>query len=216
MIASGELAPGERLPREVDLCDRFGFSRSSLREAQKMLVVAGVLDDRPGGRLTVSDMSARYLMKGLALVVPLLPLPRLLELFPLRQVLEAHATAQATARMSDAELADLVDLSARLSDLDVHHPEAEKLDQEFHLRIIRAAGDPMIGALLETIHRRGAHYHVHEAGEQRHLKEQSDRAHTRIAAAMTARDPETAKALMADHIQQSLSWLATLSPSPRL
>ena len=41
LIATGELAAGAPLPSEAELCERFGVSRSSLREAQRMLAVAG-------------------------------------------------------------------------------------------------------------------------------------------------------------------------------
>lgn len=211
MLSTGELSPSQRLPGELELCERFGLSRSSLREAQKMLVAVGVLDSQPGGRLTVSDMSAPKLMTGLSMVVPLLPLERLLELFALRQVLEAHTTALATARMSDEQLADLRGLADEVAGLDVDDPCFEERDQEFHLRIIQAAGDPMIQALLETIHHRGADYHLLAHGE---LKRLSDAAHRRIAEAMSLRQAGLAQALMTAHIQDSYEWLANLKPAP--
>lgn len=211
MLATGELAPGQRLPGEIELSDRFGLSRSSLREAQKMLVAVGVLESQPGGRLTVSDLSAPKLMTGLSMVVPLLPLERLLELFPLRQVLESHVTAQATVRMSDEELRQLSSLAEEVAALSVNDPSFEERDQDFHLRIIEAAGDPMIAALLGAIHHRGADYHLLVHGE---FKQLSDAAHRRIAKAMSERDPVLASALMTAHIQDSLEWLTHLHPLP--
>lgn len=215
MLATGELVPGQRLPGEIELCSRFGLSRSSLREAQKMLVAVGVLDSEGGGRLTVSDLSAPKLMAGLSMVVPLLPLNRLLEMFPLRRVLEGHATAQATAKMSGGELTELKGIAGRVASLDVDDPLFEELDQEFHLRIIRSAGDPMIQALLETIHHRGSDYHLLTHGEPSDMKRASDEAHLRIADAMAHRDAVLAQALMTQHIQDSYEWLSSLQPPPR-
>lgn len=212
MLASGELSPGQRLPGEVELCGRLGLSRSSLREAQKMLVAVGVLDSHPGGRLTVSDFSASTLMSGLDMVVPLLPLDRLLELFPMRQVLEGHTTMRATALMSDEELDDLVALALHVCELPPDDPSADPLDQEFHLRINRAAGDEMIAALLETIHHRGEDYHV-LADED--FRRRSNETHLRIARAMAARDGQLARALMVSHIQDSRDRLAEAHPAPR-
>ena len=54
MIATGELKPGQVLPSEIELCERFNVSRSSLREAQKMLHVAGALDLRRNSSARVS------------------------------------------------------------------------------------------------------------------------------------------------------------------
>ena len=48
MIVSGELKPGDRLPREADLAERLGLSRNSLREAVKALSLVRVLDVRQG------------------------------------------------------------------------------------------------------------------------------------------------------------------------
>ena len=103
MIASGQLQCGQPLPGEVELCERFGVSRSSLREAQKMLVVAGVLTSEPGSRTFVSHMTPQQIMSGLEIVVPLLPLDRFLGLFPLREVLDGHTAAQAAAQMNDTD-----------------------------------------------------------------------------------------------------------------
>ena len=41
MIIRGELAAGERLPKEADLAARLGISRNSLREAVRALTLAG-------------------------------------------------------------------------------------------------------------------------------------------------------------------------------
>ncbi len=46
MILAGTLRPGDRLPKEADLAERLGLSRSSLREAVKALALIRVLDVR--------------------------------------------------------------------------------------------------------------------------------------------------------------------------
>lgn len=215
MIATGELSAGELLPTEAELCERFGVSRSSLREAQKMLSVAGVLTGRPGSRSAVSDMTARQIMSGLKMVVPLLPLDRFLELFSLREVLEGHVAAQASAKMSDADRARLKEVNAALSNVEPGD-EAQRLDAEFHHLIIRAADDEMIAALLETIRRRGRDYRIFEEEAHRALKEDSDNAHREITEAILARDPETARFLSMQHVRVTRTWLEGIRPGPIL
>lgn len=214
MIASGEIGSGDRLPSEAELCERFGVSRSSLREAQKMLAVAGALTTSGGSSATVSDMSAQSIMSGLEMVFPLLPLNRFLELLPLREVLEGHVAALAAARLTDAECARLIELADELartepSDL------AQQLDADFHQLIISGAKDEMIAQLLNIVRRRGRDYRIFDEGSHGHeMKAVSDAAHRELAQAIAARDPETARFLAMQHVRATFVWLSGLRPVP--
>lgn len=55
-IVSGELAPGERLPSERELAERFGISRLTLRAALATLAAAGLISVRHGSGYTVRDV----------------------------------------------------------------------------------------------------------------------------------------------------------------
>lgn len=215
MIASGELAPGQQLASEAELCERFGVSRSSLREAQKMLAVAGVLTSRRGGRSTVSQMTPREMMSGLEMVIPLLPLDKFIELFTLREVLEGHIAAQAAAKMTAAQAISLQGMAERLA---VAEPsdEAQILDAEFHDMIIAGAHDEVMAALLHPIRKRGRDYRIYEAPSHANLKDVSDQAHRDIAAAIAARDPESARFLSMQHVRATRSWLEQIRPGPVL
>lgn len=215
MIASGELGAGELLPSEAELCERFQVSRSSLREAQKMLAVAGVLTARQGRRTAVSDMSADQILAGLKMVVPLLPLDRYLPLFSLREVLEGHAAALAAARMSDADSRRLRELAQELAASEPNE-QAQDLDAEFHRMIIRSAEDEMVTALLEAIRRRGRDYRIFETEHPGELKPVSDEAHLQIADAILGRNPELARYLAMQHVRVTRAWLEELRPGPVL
>ncbi|MBV8601002.1 MAG: FadR family transcriptional regulator, partial [Candidatus Eremiobacteraeota bacterium] len=56
MIASGELAPGQRLPNEQDLARELGLSRNSLREAVRALTMIKVLEPRQGDGTYVTSL----------------------------------------------------------------------------------------------------------------------------------------------------------------
>jgi GntR family transcriptional regulator len=47
-IDSGVLASGAQLPTELDLCDRYGASRNTVRDAIKRLISQGLVETRPG------------------------------------------------------------------------------------------------------------------------------------------------------------------------
>lgn len=59
-IQLGEFAPGDRLPPERDLMERYEAGRNTVREAVQALVAQGILDVRPGRGTTVlkSEFSA--------------------------------------------------------------------------------------------------------------------------------------------------------------
>lgn len=163
----------------------------------------------------VSDMNADQILSGLKIVVPLLPLDRYLELFPMREVLEGHLAGLAAAKATEEEAAGLCDLAEELR-ATASFDEAQKLDQEFHSRIIRAGGDPMMGALLEAVRRRGQDYRILEleGGHGVAIKHISDQAHIKIAGAIRDREPEVAKFLMMQHIRSTKDWLEGLRPGP--
>src|SRR3954469_23790967 len=69
MIISGELAPGDRLPKEADLAERLGLSRNSLREAVRALALINVLDVRQGDGTYVTSLEPHLLLDALSFVV---------------------------------------------------------------------------------------------------------------------------------------------------
>src|SRR5687768_4197510 len=56
-ITRRQLVPGQRLPPERELCDRFGVSRTAVREAMRSLAAKGLVDVRAGGGVWVRQPS---------------------------------------------------------------------------------------------------------------------------------------------------------------
>ncbi|MGR5488637.1 FadR/GntR family transcriptional regulator, partial [Vibrio alfacsensis] len=46
-ILTGELEEGEKLPSELELCEKFGISRTALRESTKLLSAKGLIESKP-------------------------------------------------------------------------------------------------------------------------------------------------------------------------
>ncbi|MEN8172491.1 MAG: GntR family transcriptional regulator, partial [Chloroflexota bacterium] len=65
MIAKGHLKPGDRLPTEPELMAQFNVGRSTLREATKSLVVAGLLETKRSSGTFVSESYVDYLSQRL-------------------------------------------------------------------------------------------------------------------------------------------------------
>ncbi|HEY3017020.1 MAG TPA: FadR/GntR family transcriptional regulator [Nocardioides sp.] len=206
MITSGELKPGDRLPREADLADRLGLSRSSLREAVKALTLIRVLTVRRGDGTYVTSLDPGMLMDAMGFVVEFHHDDTVLQFLQVRRFLEPPATAIAAISMPDADIAEL---GALLDSLPAN-PEIEVLvanDMEFHGRIAAATGNPLLCSLLETVSGRTQRARTWRGLAQENAVQRTVDEHHAIHRAIRARDPEAARAWSTAHIAGVEEWL---------
>ncbi|MFC9331002.1 FadR/GntR family transcriptional regulator [Kitasatospora sp. NPDC057015] len=206
MIVSGELRPGERLPKEADLAERLGLSRSSLREAVKALSLIRVLDVRQGDGTYVTSLEPTLLLDALGFVVEFHQDDTVLDFLEVRRILEPAATAMAAQRMSDAQIDALREVLDRLPD----EPGLDELianDLEFHQRIAAGAGNTVLCSLIEGLSgpttRARIWRGVTEEGAVGRTREQ----HRAILDAIAGRRPDLAAAWAAVHVAGVEDWL---------
>lgn len=205
MIATGQVKPGERLPREAELGTMLGLSRSSLREAVRALSLINVLDVRQGDGTYVTSLAPGLLLEAVSFVVDLQHDASVVDFLEVRRLLEPVATAMATRRMSDADLDDLGLLLDALGDA----PTVEELvetDREFHRRIATASGNEVLAALVESLSSRTHRARVwrgltEESAVQRTLDE-----HRAIWQAMRARQADVAQSWATVHVAGVEEW----------
>src|SRR5688500_7919596 len=150
MITSGELGPGDRLPKEADLAERLGLSRNSLREAVKALSLIRVLDVRQGDGTYVTSLDPALLLDALSFVVDFHRDDTVLEFLEVRRILEPAATALAAQRMTEEHLAKLRAVLDGLGD-DPTIDELVANDLEFHRQIAACAGNNVLTSLLDSL-----------------------------------------------------------------
>ena len=106
MIRDGRLNPGDKLPPERELAEAFGVSRTSVRDAIRVLEMQGMVEPRQGDGTLVRDLSPDSLVNPLASVLG--RNGRLLtELLDVRKILEPPLAARAAAAASDADIGNL-------------------------------------------------------------------------------------------------------------
>ncbi len=105
-IASGELAPGQRLPSERELVTQFGASRSTVREALRVLESNGVVRSRPGDPHgpEILPFSPRGLSKEMTRLARVHQVS-LVELISFRMILDGSANMLAAQLRTDEQLA---------------------------------------------------------------------------------------------------------------
>src|SRR4051795_13554657 len=110
-IVSGKLAEGEVLPTEPTLCEEFGFSRTVIREALKLLEERGLVRVEQGRGTTVQPRNAWNLLDPVVLQIALEhdhEMALLDNLMTVRRVLEREMAHAAAGRLTPDDLAELL------------------------------------------------------------------------------------------------------------
>ncbi|WP_427008792.1 FadR/GntR family transcriptional regulator [Pseudarthrobacter sp. H2] len=203
-LIDGQLTVGGRLPAERTLAEQLEVSRTSVREAIRILeamgvVRAGVGSGPDAGTVVIADPTAA-LGSALRLHVATQHLP-VADIVETRVLLESWAAARARA-----DSPALAEAAALLEQMDAG-PDTEDflaLDVRFHLALAEAAGNAvvsaMMGSLREAIQgyagRLTANLPDWDATAARLRSE-----HREILAAINNNDGVRAALLVADHIE---------------
>jgi DNA-binding FadR family transcriptional regulator len=199
MIVSGELKPGDRLPREPDLAQRLNLSRNSLREAVRALSLIRVLDVRRGDGTYVTDLDPATLLETFAFLVDLHRSDNVLHFFHVRRLLEPEATAIAATTMTDDDASGLLNHLDALGD----NPSVDDLvanDVVFHRRIAEAAGNPVLTSLLDSLTGVTQRARLWRGFAEVGAVDRTLTEHRAIATAITNREPELARATAITHV----------------
>ncbi|WP_219461980.1 FadR/GntR family transcriptional regulator [Nonomuraea rhizosphaerae] len=206
MILSGELKPGDRLPKEADLAERLGLSRNSLREAVRALALINVLDVRQGDGTYVTSLEPRLLLDTMSFVLDLHRDDTVIQFFEVRRILEPAATALATELMSEGEIDEL---RAILESLPAH-PTVEELvanDLQFHHRIAQGSGNSVLCSFIESLAGPTTRARIWRGLTQEGAVEKTQEQHIAIYEAIVARQPDVARSWATVHIAGVESWL---------
>jgi GntR family transcriptional regulator, transcriptional repressor for pyruvate dehydrogenase complex len=206
MIIAGELRPGDRLPREADLAQRLGLSRSSLREAVRALSLVRILDVRQGDGTYVTSLDAALLLDALSFVIELHHDRGVLELLEARRVLEAEAAALAAQRIAPAQVAELHELIDAMPGC-AGVEEFVENDLSFHRTIAEAAGNSVLSKLLESLSGRTIRARIWRGITEGGAIDRTVAEHRAVCDAIERRSPELARAWMTVHLASVEAWL---------
>jgi GntR family transcriptional repressor for pyruvate dehydrogenase complex len=206
LISSGEFTAGARLPTERELTQRFGVSRSSLREAIRALALVGVLEPRVGDGTYVTTLEPDLLLTGLGFVSDLARAESLIEMHHVRRILQPEATRLATPRLSADDLQRL-ERCLRWMETADGVPAFIEADTAFHRIVIEACGNPTLASLVLHLSSGTARARMWQSVVERGAVEATVASHRAIYSALLARDAERAAAADVMHLGIAEEWL---------
>lgn len=200
-IVQGRIANGEMLPNERELADNSGLSRSSVREALRMLEIEGLLITKQGrnGGSMVCQPSRDTIVKTVNLYISSRK-TRLSSLVEARSAIEPSA-AMLAARYRTAE--DVEAISAH------HQRLLDSLDDldgflraniDWHMAIVHASHNDLLIAFMESIAQSVYAVTNVEDLNPEGVRQKVAKVHGLITDAIKAGDPAEAKRLMDRHV----------------
>ncbi len=205
-VLSGQWPVGARLPAETELAQRLEVGRSTVREAVRALVHAGLLETRQGSGTYVRSVTPAADWE------PRLRRAAVLEVYEVRQALEVQAARLAAGRRTDADIAALHKSLAerQLARARARDAAFVEADLAFHRCVVAAAHNPLLAemfgsfaavlreALIAVVSDRG----LDDVG--------ADPAHTHLAAAIEAGDAAAAERATRDQLDPTAASLQSL------
>jgi GntR family transcriptional regulator, transcriptional repressor for pyruvate dehydrogenase complex len=200
-ILKGALKPGDQLPAERELAQRFEVSRTAVREAVKALREKGLVEAFTGRGTFITDGTSQAIRQSLDLMVKIGQPDGSTHLAEVREILEPEIAALAATRVEEQHLATMREAVA-VMDRSRQDPDAFiEADLDFHLSMAEAAANPLILSLIDSIvgllrEQRMRIFNVDGGPERGQFH------HKRILDAIEQRAPEKARQAMRAHLQQ--------------
>lgn len=151
-ILNGKLNKGDKIPIESELMDRYEVSRTSVREAIKMLTAIGVLVIKRGDGTYVSDRVNTSMINPLIFSLLIEPKDSY-QLYELRLIFESGALKLATLNANEDDIKRAEDNIEILRGIDCENniEDAINLDIEFHKLMLQATHNDLVKKIGETI-----------------------------------------------------------------
>jgi DNA-binding FadR family transcriptional regulator len=204
-ILGGALVDGDVLPTEPALCEKFGVSRTVVREGLKLLEGRGLVRVEQGRGTTVQPRSSWDLLDPDVLRIALeydQDMALLDNLMTVRRVLEREMAAAAASTITDSDLSQLAELIGEMEGAYDDYDRFRTLDNAFHAVIMRASGNEIGLTIVRVIHRYGgATQPLAATPRSKAALKRTTTEHREILDALAAGDGELAGERISAHIE---------------
>lgn len=205
MIAEDGLVPGDKLPTAHELCQRFGVSRTVVRESIASLQAEGRLRSLRGSGVYVHAPERPSETPGLLISGAANDVAELLDFMELRISVEVEAARLAAQRRSETDVLRIQQAMAAFSRHSVDKSLASDADRALHVAIAQSTGNPKFKQFVDEmgerlIPRRALGAAFAHAEEQAAFLAKIDAEHRALVDAIVERDAEAAAQAMRVHL----------------
>ncbi|MCQ3804248.1 MAG: FadR/GntR family transcriptional regulator [bacterium] len=218
-IISGRYSQGEKLPKENALTERFGASRGTIRESVRALEERGLVKVTHGVGAVVQPSEHWNILDADVLDITLATDRSdqvLGDFLETRRILEVEAVALAAERGSEEQLHNIREAFDRVEEAakaaivnPLSEPDYLKTDAAFHSAILNAAGNSVLGKMLEPL-RRAIQAAMRPLSPPRHRIMRRLPEYEQIMKTVTNRDVEGARAAIEEHLASSRVYLESV------
>lgn len=196
--------PGDKLPNENELSEELNISRTTLREAIRILVTNGVLEIRRGKGTYVKEDIEVNNIESLGNLADVKINAK--DLYEMRLIFEPEAAYYATIRASDAELKRILDYGTRIEQKIKHNEDRTAVEQKFHKSIVKATHNEFMDKLMPVIYEAIDKGVILSKKKELAIKDTIN-DHNMIMEFIRNRNPEGAKSAMKIHILHAMREL---------
>lgn len=203
LIEERKYAPGERLPSERELAERFDVGRGVVREVLSVLEGLRYLERKPNSGIYLNEAPERISLETLALFSNLnldLSKERLAEAMEARRILEVQAIVLAAQRRTEEDLLDIKNIVQRFDDAIEHALEdVPELDYQFHMSIFRATHNLVLMQLVTPFYLMSENRRLPFFSDKKRSRA-SNEQHKLILEAIEEQNIDKAHQVMSEHI----------------
>ncbi len=143
-------SPGSKLPNENELSEELKVSRTTLREAIRILVTGQILEIRRGRGTFVREDFRQGQPKELSSLAP--AAVKIRDLYEMRLIFEPEAAYYAAIRATEEEIQRILALGEEIEERIGRNEDRTEVEQSFHKSIAKATHNEFMNQLMPVIY----------------------------------------------------------------
>lgn len=210
LISDRGLTVGDQLPTEKELCEAFGASRNTVREAMRILKAYGVVKVRQKVGATIVDNRMSSALEMFSFNIMEISRETFSDIQGFRCLLEVSSVEEIFDSITDEDIADLRSINAKLLNTEGVESAAEQ-DFLFHTRLIRVLRNKAILDVYRLMN--PVILKIIQNGKTRHTFEnETYHEHEAVLDAIVARDRIAYQYRMKTHLEAGYAHFKETGP----